>query len=422
MEPWLSWTLALGIGGGAAYYYTQTGKPQGVKAQEKTQSATSKRRQDKSQSTSNPQHQSNATGNALNDTSSSKKRKGRSKNPQQDKSATSVERAEAVTVSEPEDEDQAWAEQLRAAQKGVTVNGNSKAGKSGRSGANKQADNGIGSGPDSKISQTAQAEQMRANTVSRDSGPSVADMLEPAAAGPSVLRLTGEAKSQKPKARAVSPEKETKKQRQNRKKMEEKKAAREQDEQERKVLQENQRRTAREARGESAKNGVPAVQPAVSAWSDKSKPARSAAVNGNKSATDQISSEDNSLLDTFDHDTLSNTSSNEPLTNSTTPASNVSNFGNELLSEQSQRTMFKEMDDAGWNEVSKGKKGKKKTTAQPEAAIPDRVNGTQSAQAADSGKIPGPPPTAVFGGYGDDFVKGMTSKKFHEGDSDWFVE
>lgn len=425
MEPWLSWTIALGIGGGAAYYYTQTGKPKGNRTVDKAQQpASGKRRQDRSQQLGSNQSQSTsatATSSGNGELTSTKKRnKNRSKQALQAKPAVEEDPAEAVTVSEPEDEDQGWAEQLRAAQKGVSVNGPRKAGKEGKSKDSKQNQSGIASGSESKGSREARDELMDENTDQQPSGTNVSDMLEVSTAGPSVLRLTGEAKSQKAKVRAASPEKETKKQRQNRKKVEEKKVAREQDEQERKVLQENQRRTAREARGEPAKNGVPAAPPAQSAWADKSKSTNGVVVNGKGPAAEQTSSEDNSLLDTFDHDTVSNTSSNGPPTSSTTPASTASAFGSALPSNHAQQPMQNQADNnAGWNEVSKGRKGKKKAVAPEETNGAD--HGASKNNASSGGSAPIPPP-AILGGYGDSFVHGMTSKKFHEGDSDWFVE
>lgn len=85
----------------------------------------------------------------------------------------------------------------------------------------------------------------------------VSDMLEKAAPGPSVLRLTGteEKQPQKPKKASSPQPTETKKQRQNRKKREQEKAQREEDEKERKVKLEAQRRAAREAEGRAAKDG-----------------------------------------------------------------------------------------------------------------------------------------------------------------------
>lgn len=87
----------------------------------------------------------------------------------------------------------------------------------------------------------------------------VADMLEPARAGPSILRLTstGDNNHNKQTTRAVKPTQpvETKKQRQNRKKAEAAKAARQDAEKDRKVLEEKQRRTARISEGRPAKDG-----------------------------------------------------------------------------------------------------------------------------------------------------------------------
>ncbi|TWU74434.1 hypothetical protein ED733_004226 [Metarhizium rileyi] len=84
----------------------------------------------------------------------------------------------------------------------------------------------------------------------------VGDMLEPTAAGPSVLRITDmDKQKEKPKAPKTSSKTETKKQRQNRKKAEAAKEAREEAEKERKALEEKQRRAARIAEGRPAKDG-----------------------------------------------------------------------------------------------------------------------------------------------------------------------
>jgi hypothetical protein len=99
----------------------------------------------------------------------------------------------------------------------------------------------------------------------------VADMLEPARAGPSVLRLTDTTEKKKPKAAKAAEPVETKKQRQNRLKAEAAKVAREEAEKDRKVMEEKQRREARIAEGRAAKDGSQFM----------------AAVNGNKSAWTQ---------------------------------------------------------------------------------------------------------------------------------------
>ncbi|KAH8170245.1 hypothetical protein LIA77_10789 [Sarocladium implicatum] len=99
----------------------------------------------------------------------------------------------------------------------------------------------------------------------------VADMLEPAPKGPSVLRLTESNEKPKPKPKAKAPEVvETKKQRQNRKKAEAAKEARQEAEKERKVLEEQQRRRARIAEGRAAKDGsqFTAANGNKSAWTE----------------------------------------------------------------------------------------------------------------------------------------------------------
>ncbi|KEY72576.1 hypothetical protein S7711_05645 [Stachybotrys chartarum IBT 7711] len=98
----------------------------------------------------------------------------------------------------------------------------------------------------------------------------VADMLEPAPAAPSILRITDTASKQKPKVAKAPEAVETKKQRQNRKKAEAAKAERQEAEKERKALEEKQRRQARIAEGRAAKDGSQFV-----------------AANGNKSAWTQ---------------------------------------------------------------------------------------------------------------------------------------
>ncbi|EKG19382.1 hypothetical protein MPH_03245 [Macrophomina phaseolina MS6] len=171
-------------------------------------------------------------------------------------------------------------------------------------------------------------------------------MLEAPAAGPSVLRLTestSPAPQKKQQKKASSPEpKETKKQRQNRKKAEQAKAEREEAEKARKVLLENQRRTARESRGEAAKNGLGAPTSAPSAWAQKKEETKT---NGS-----------GALLDTFD-----NNSSN--LAASGTSAT----WERDLPSEEEQLRLA--MEDSTWSTVeTKGKKSKKKPAqAEPEA-------------------------------------------------------
>ncbi|KAL9582362.1 MAG: hypothetical protein Q9212_003342 [Teloschistes hypoglaucus] len=192
----------------------------------------------------------------------------------------------------------------------------------------------------------------------------VSDMLEAPGKGPSVLRLTSteEAKRQ-PKSQKAVQEPETKKQRQARRKNEEKKLAREEAERERRVLLEKQLRTAREAEGRPAKNGV-GVAPATSVW-DKSTTNNmesSQSTNNIESSQGPSSTPSGSLLDTFDNNA-------EPATNGHSnesqqlPATDENALGGEVPSEEEQLRILSELEGSGgWNTVQKSKKSKKKAT------------------------------------------------------------
>lgn len=127
----------------------------------------------------------------------------------------------------------------------------------------------------------------------------IADMLEPAAPGPSVLKVTESTKpAKKEKVKAAPQPVETKKQRQNRAKVEAARQVREAEEKERKVKEEIQRRTAREAEGRAAKDGsqfMASQKSADSAWT-----ASSAAKGSNTSAANNGKVD---LLDTIEDKT-----------------------------------------------------------------------------------------------------------------------
>ncbi|KAF6837361.1 hypothetical protein CMUS01_05061 [Colletotrichum musicola] len=191
----------------------------------------------------------------------------------------------------------------------------------------------------------------------------VNDMLEPAAAGPSVLRLTGTDK-EKPKAKNQKvPEKaETKKQRQNRQKNEAKKAAREEEEKERKAKLEKQRRTAREAAGVPAKDGSQfmAAVNGKSAWTAGSP--NGASTNGSSAAVQP--------LDTFETPAKNGTAA-APAAAAPAPASD--NWISSLPSEEEQMQRLKEEDE--WNTVptkasKKAKKTSRAASASPEPTAP----------------------------------------------------
>lgn len=186
------------------------------------------------------------------------------------------------------------------------------------------------------------------------------DMLEPAAPGPSSLRITAtQEKPAKEKMNKGTKKEvvENKKQRQNRKKVEEKKLAREADEQERKAREEKQRRTARESRGEPAKNGIPiAPAPATNAWAQQNA-ARGAHAPAADNAGNNVQ-----LLDTLD--TESNSSSNQGA--STAATSVVADAAPSRWREDDEfvKALEESERESGWSEVKTSKKPKKKTQAE----------------------------------------------------------
>ncbi|KAI0841083.1 hypothetical protein F5Y06DRAFT_212978 [Hypoxylon sp. FL0890] len=193
-------------------------------------------------------------------------------------------------------------------------------------------------------------------------GRDVSDMLEPAASGPSVLRLTDVDSVKKPNERKQkTPEVvETKKQRQNRKKAEAAKAAREQEEKERKVKMEQQRRTARIAEGRAAKDGSAFVANTQNAWNEKS-------------------TNDNTVqpLDTFEQPKA------EPVNPSTMKTAEAAKDKSGpwvagVPSEEEQMEMLRQED--SWNEVKTKKKGKKKdVSAETSATTAPATNGGNAA-------------------------------------------
>ena len=185
------------------------------------------------------------------------------------------------------------------------------------------------------------------------SGRDVSDMLGSQAAAPSVLSIKP---SEKPNRLAKQVQKaevsqETKKQRQNRKKAEEAKAAHEEQEKERQALLEKQRRIAREARGEPAKNGLQGAKaPASNPWTTI--PSRGAVQGGPVQAP--ASGPSGQLLDTFEG--ASATSSSRGPTNGTAPSTSSYNG---LPSEEEQVRLA--MEDSAWTTVPKGGKKQRKT-------------------------------------------------------------
>ena len=320
----MSWALAVGVGSAAAFYYTRPTKSTGARPQETRPRDNNQKKQDA------------RIENTRTDSEKPKKRKQPREQPAAAKTSAVQTSVVDAQDSEPEEDDQLWAQQLQAAKQGVSM-------------AAKRATNAVGGGRSPRP-----RDDSPFNGASENKGPAsqdVSDMLEPTSAGPSSIRITGEEKQKKKAPKKQEEPAETKKQRQNRKKVEERKAAREDDERERKQLEEKQRRSAREARGEPAKNGLGvAPAPANNAWTN-APPA--AATNG---ATHV---QPTTLLDTFDADTTSTTSSNDFNHGGRSPAKAASLSSANLPSEEEQMEAIREMND--WSEV-KIKKGKKKTS------------------------------------------------------------
>lgn len=195
------------------------------------------------------------------------------------------------------------------------------------------------------------------------SGRDVSDMLEAPQAGPSVLRLTEpefQKPARQPKQQKPAQEPESKKARQNRKKKEDAARVRQEQEQERRVLMEKQMRTARESRGEAAKNGVPvAVQP-NNVW-----PTGQQAVPVTASIVP-----DAPLLDTFSADNVSTSSSVAPETPASASVNGVNGIQYSLPDEDEQMRQLIEQDDSAWTSVPSKKSKKADQSAQTGAVQP----------------------------------------------------
>ncbi|KAF2189785.1 hypothetical protein K469DRAFT_562803 [Zopfia rhizophila CBS 207.26] len=265
----------------------------------------------------------------------------------------------------------------------------------------------------------AMSPALGAMTAKAPSGKDVTDMLEPKGAAPSVLKLTQPekpARQTKPQQRPETPQ-ETKKQRQNRKKAEEAKAQREADEKQRQILLEKQRRTAREARGEPAKNGLqPAQAPSSNPWTT----VRSSS-GGARGTHDMTSAHNGQLLDTFDPEVVSTASSSENATNGTSTTTNSLNnsihWAN-LPPEEEQVRMA--MEDSEWTTVPKGRKQRKNKTAGDTTGEEGGDSGVPQ-QEAPFKKTPIPAVENVQPRSRFELLSEQSSDKGHPMDSDWAV-
>ncbi|KAL9596700.1 MAG: hypothetical protein Q9219_005611 [cf. Caloplaca sp. 3 TL-2023] len=403
LEPWQSWAI-VGLGAAGAYiYYSRTGNKRRGRGHTPFISNLTKRRTsphrgssadvDTGSSGSRRKSQSAKGGNrveasAADATTTSipqtsngklKKRKGGKKESDQIAQSSAVDVAPPSVEEQEEDMDnREFANQMRGLKTGSSLaraDGTRKQSRKGGKPAelplnsfDALSPNPVGTSaskdPSNASSTTgadADDDLSPATSPPLDAAPiatsgGVDDMLEAPSKGPSVFRLTGvdepkrQAKSQRP-----VQEPETKKQRQNRKKNEEKKLAREEAEKERKALLEKQLRTAREAEGRPARNGL-AAAPAKNAWS---KPSASSAA----SQQPPLVMNNEPPLDTFEDDATiaANGHSHQPQGSSTT---DTKAWHNGVPSEEEQMRLLTEMDgSSGWNTVAKGGKSKKRPVA-----------------------------------------------------------
>ncbi|TIA15152.1 hypothetical protein D6C80_05299 [Aureobasidium pullulans] len=418
MEPWQSWAVAL-IGAAAVYYYYfQHGKP----AANRTRSAsvsdfvapqpkTARRRDStkpkpksevtKATGVTIPQPSSVLSGEDSSSKASdvSKKRKAGKKQSATPAPSLTPAPAPAPKRQEIDDDDvaqeednKAWAQQLASLKKGTSLAPPART--DSRNRTVKQS---------SKTFSSASSNNADADddlTPSMSSAGDVSDMLEPTASGPSVLRVTGSskpAKANQPRQQTQAQEQETKKQRQNRKKVEDRRLQREAEEKERQTLLETQRRTAREARGEPSKNGIPVSQPPTSsAWAEE------VAKRATQPPAVAVTSESAPLLDTFEQ--------------------------SNGASEEDQLRLAKQIsqDDSGWNTVPKGKKQQKKKGpigASEDSNISDAgsVVNAPTEKPAPLPKVTAPTakaPAASTNGYSSLYDSGYDAGS-HPDDSQW---
>jgi hypothetical protein len=238
-----------------------------------------------------------------------------------------------------EAEDLAWAQELERARKGTVVTG-SKRPESRQKTVKQTNANKVAADLSGETSTTGggDADDDFSPSASPELVPVAGDfndMLETRTPGAAILRVVPAQWPQPAKAKKeFKPpvQEESKKQRQNRRKNEERKAQLEEIEGVRKTQLENQRRTAREARGEPAKNGM-APKPATNAWAVKPV---------------QPSTNGSLLLDT----------------------SEIAN-----LTEKDQIRLITENDESSWQTVSKRTKSKRKNTLDTDDGAAEELDG-----------------------------------------------
>ena len=361
----MSWGIALIVGGLAFYYYNAQSKPQlgrtrAASVADTIQAAVkpSRKREDNKTKPKNAgPTSSNDTprlgaqlGNDVSGASSAdsgKKRKITKRQQDAPPAPPATTRHSPLEQDNEDDEDnKAWAQNLVALKKGTSLAPPSRTDSRNRTVKQSSAKSPRG------FASTSDADDDLTPALSPAlAAGDVSDMLESTSSGPSVLRLTESSKPAKAKQQRQPTSDQTaesKKQRQNRQKVEDRRLQREAEEKDRLQLLETQRRVAREARGEPAKNGIVSSKPpAASEWAVR------AAIRATQSPTEPTPGsrvEDASLLDTFErHDAQRSQNGSLP-------------------SEEDQMSQAKKLseDESGWNTVPKGKKQKKKAgTTEP---------------------------------------------------------
>ncbi|KAI4134030.1 MAG: hypothetical protein LQ347_001870 [Umbilicaria vellea] len=452
MEPWQKWTVVGVAGAGAYWYYSRHSKPkrpfgrsasvsaqgQGYTTPLRDDSKGGRRRKNTpgslAQANSDAAEASSASL-TTNGKEKTKKRKSEQKQVSQTPKGSSLEVAGNTSsamegADDDDDEDKtdikAFAKHLSDLKTGTALKPPAGSGESKRTKKQGKAEDvalapsssgvgatasGLGSQNISTNSSTtgADADDDLSPSTSPAFGATrshvgpgdVSDMLEAPASGPSVLRLTAPTQPQRvSQPRPPKPVEfpETKKQRQHKKKNEEQKAAREQAEKERRVLLEKQLRTAREAEGRPAKNGLGLSKPpSNSAWSEP--------------ATEKIAASESPaitngtpLLDTFDE-------TSKQSTRDAGGASAKASWAEDLPSEEEQLRILNEMNgNSEWNTVGKGRKKK--------ARAPATNGDVPGSESSDAGSALSYNPNGSAAKYNPNLPYALTG---HPNDSDWAV-
>ncbi|KAF7860708.1 hypothetical protein EAF04_008226 [Stromatinia cepivora] len=370
----IGWTIVLGAAG---YYYLNNKSKNKTKPQNVVKQA-SKAVEDRKEPKSKKSKKDNGLSSGEQDNKSSAKTE-KKKTPAPQKVEPKQETA--MPVANDSDDDDAENNRKFALQFAKTQAGTQLSGKSSTT-ANRQKSVKQSRAQEKEIKDSGNitagdADDDQSFTDSPEVGPTsvtspiasgISDMLEPAAPGPSVLKVTEPTNpkpAKKEKAKAAPQSAETKKQRQNRAKIEAAKLVREQEEKERKVKEEKQRRTAREAEGRAAKDGSQfmASQAAKSAWT--ASPADNATnTSGNAGRFD--------LLDTTEDKTDNKTTAPvENFSESEVAGSQWQGYG-----DYDERVKTVIEDSREWEQVSSKKKKAKKE--QKESAVAGGAGTTSS--------------------------------------------